>query len=140
MKDKKEEEKMNILLFWQFPQIILGNILRCVYKCSAYRKIEKPSVVVYSSKTMPSGISCGTIVILKETMLFDIDINHEIGHSIQSKYLGVFYLFIVGLPSFVMNLMSIYSAYFGSGKFYNNYYKRWPESWADKLGGVKRNE
>jgi hypothetical protein len=47
--------------------------------------------------------------------------------------LGPLYLFIVGIPSVTMNMLT-------KAKILKreNYYKRWPETWADKLGKVKR--
>jgi hypothetical protein len=66
-------------------------------------------------------------------------VRHELGHSLQSRYLGPLYLFVVGIPSIYGNLVN-------RGKHRNWtasekalwYYNRFPENWADKLGGVKR--
>lgn len=61
-------------------------------------------------------------------------LKHEYGHTIQSAILGPAYLLVVGLPSFLW-------ATFGDEyrkKNNKSYYEFYTESWADKLGGVKR--
>lgn len=60
-------------------------------------------------------------------------IAHEYGHCRQSEYLGWLYLLIVGIPSLTFNLISRKSM-----KWSLNYYNRYPENWADKLGNVDR--
>ena len=56
---------------------------------------------------------------------------HETGHSIQSKYLGWLYLPLVGLPSVILYWYK--TAFNKSAEWYHGKY---PEHWADKLGGV----
>lgn len=58
---------------------------------------------------------------------------HEYGHAIQSRYLGPLYLLIVGIPSLVGNILTQWKVLRRE-----DYYKRFPEDWADKLGGVDR--
>ena len=54
----------------------------------------------------------------------------------QSKYLGVFYLLVVGIPSVIHAWMSG-----GWHKCdHGNYYHFWTERWADKLSGITRDE
>ncbi|RPJ76014.1 MAG: hypothetical protein EHM20_08080 [Alphaproteobacteria bacterium] len=56
-------------------------------------------------------------------------IKHEYGHSLQSVYLGWFYLIIVGIPSLVRSL--VWKIF----KLKNiSYYEGYPEKWADYLG------
>lgn len=59
---------------------------------------------------------------------------HEYGHSIQSLILGVFYLFVIGIPSFCW-------AAFGSKyrtKHNKTYYEFYTESWANKIAGLNK--
>ena len=86
-----------------------------------------------------SGVSLGKFIILASEDL--ITIQHEYGHSIQSKYLGLLYLPIVGIYSAVFcNLW--YRTFHRLWTYYDRvywYYKiRWTERWADTLGGVDR--
>lgn len=58
-------------------------------------------------------------------------IKHEYGHTRQSKYLGPFYLLVIGLPSLL---------WASCGKEYRqkhnkSYYSFYTERWANKLGG-----
>lgn len=115
---------------WQFPQNLIGLIVArfCKVKfCSHY----KDAIVCYWN--LKSGLSLGKYIFVhikadKRT------IKHEYGHTIQSKYLGWFYLLVIGLPSLV---------WAGCGKAYRkkhnvSYYDFYTEKWADKLGGVVR--
>ncbi len=86
-------------------------------------------------------MSLGRYVILGSKYTSD-DVNHEIGHTFQSRYLGPLYLIIIGLPSILGN---IYDRCFHTEKrgwSWNRsakwYYNLPWEKWADKLGGVKR--
>ena len=69
----------------------------------------------------------------KETEWQQNYIKHEYGHSVQSAYLGPFYLFVIGIPSL------IWAGCFDSWREKHNksYYWFYTESWADKLGGAK---
>ena len=54
-----------------------------------------------------TGISLGRYVLLNmNSYQLEKTIKHELGHSKQSKYLGWFYLLVVGLPSITMNIMT----------------------------------
>jgi hypothetical protein len=59
---------------------------------------------------------------------------HEWGHTLQGFLLGPLYLIIIGLPSL------IWAGLFRKYREENNisYYSFYTESWADALGGVKR--
>ncbi len=61
------------------------------------------------------------------------NIEHEYGHSIQSLFFGPLYLVIIGLPSI---LKVIYGSIFFAirKRKWQNYYKGYPEKWADELG------
>lgn len=117
----------NILSYlWQLPQNLLGWLLRFIYKGEDAH--YKTSIVRYSNK-IPGGISLGKYIIVYGNAS-EKTIRHEYGHSIQSKYLGPFYLFIIGVPSILHAWLC---------KCQNHsYYDFWCEKWADKLGKVKR--
>jgi hypothetical protein len=119
-------------VIWQLPQVWLGAIILII---NGYDETEiyKDKTIFYSKK-FKSGISLGEVIILNTAYRQSgKTIKHEYGHSRQSMMLGPLYLLVVGLPSLTMNIltrMKVLKA--------DRYYKRWPEIWADKLGGVKR--
>ena len=127
-----------LLFIWQLPQCLLALVLIGKDKLKFRQSIRNRPIY---SGPMNYGISLGQYILMGD---FDFQPGsdpcvsyHEWGHTRQSLYLGWLYLLIVGLPSIVMNMMSSRSLLHGSGKFNANYYNRWPESWADKLGGVR---
>ena len=125
---------MNIALWiWQLPQHILGVVLILLSRA----KHERHYYVV--KKFFNSGISLGKYTILQVDCVHEDTVRHEMGHSIQSKYLGPFYLLFVGLPSIVRNIWDrIGHKKWDYDKRYRWYYSSWPEKQADKLGGVER--
>lgn len=133
---------MKISSIWQFLQNLFALIVLSFYKITkGVIKFEnyrgKKLYIVRPSNTM-TAISLGDYIIMGEDYDDEQTRNHEYGHTIQSLVLGPLYLFTVGILSMTFNLMSRFSDSKGSGKFSSNYYKRWPEKQADKLGGVKR--
>ena len=93
--------------------------------------------VRYYTGKFPGGISLGLFVILKEEMYKknqDNCIEHEFGHTIQSKILGPLYLIIIGIPSILWN------AFYKIDKTrpYKNYFDFYTERWADKLMNIRR--
>jgi hypothetical protein len=126
-------------LTWELPQTLLG-LLVLVFTRGYGRKPDwnlnymVGSYVVFWRKA-PFGVSLGPIIILGRVFegMEEEVVLHEWGHSKQSLILGPLYLIVVGLPSIVMNILSRLWIIDPT-----RYYERWPESWADRLGGVKR--
>lgn len=59
-------------------------------------------------------------------------LSHEYGHTIQSCILGPFYLFVIGIPSFIWAHGRRFNMNRMSGKYrYSDFY---PERWANHLG------
>lgn len=125
-------------VLWQLPQFLLGKLLIWIYSAEKVDTIE--SATVYESADFMSGISLGPIIILKKDGLKNRNtVMHEYGHCIQSLIFGPLYLIIIGLPSIIQNIIGlILYKVFNSVKYAQNYYNRYPENWADKLGNVKR--
>ena len=122
--------KRYILLVWQFPQVILGYFIIRVSEAEYFN--DKGFITIYTTKKR-FGISLGPVIIVSEKFNKNKrTMNHQYGHSIQSEILGPLYLLVVGLPSMIMNVLTRLKVL-----EVKNYYKRWPESWADKLGGIK---
>lgn len=114
--------KRFISYLYQLPQHLIALLLRLIYKGN---DSEYNGCIVRRSVYLRGGISLGKYIIVNQWFK-EIDIKHEYGHSIQSRYLGWLYLIVIGLPSLLW-------AMFYRGK---NYYSFFTEKWADKLGGV----
>ena len=124
-----------LLYLWQLPQNILGNFLVCFFKANLHGQCENDRINGYFTATRFkkrwSGISLGDYIIFsEEKYATETNIKHEQGHQIQSKYLGWFYIILVGAPSFIANLLH--------RKIKFDYYKTPWEASADQLGGVIR--
>lgn len=124
---------INVLLYvWQLPQHILALILLWVFRRRVTSIYRYEHVTVYRLSGTGWGVSLGRYVFL-DVWYSDLSVMHETGHSVQSRYLGPLYLIVVGVPSIAMNILTrigILDA--------NRYYDRWPENWADRLGGINR--
>ena len=131
-------------LAWEGPQTALGLAMLGVE--AARRRIVKLEVedgrlVVESTGT---GISLGYVVFWsrESSRWHDLDLRnraHELGHTKQSRLLGPLYLPVVGLPSISRAAYAlIYREV--TGEQWTGYYDGYPESWADRLGGVARDE
>lgn len=132
---------MHILVFiitflWELPQNILGII---VYLFSRHR-ISKPEIIHHRLFFLTKGfnICLGSFIFWFESIPEPSQKiprikAHEYGHSIQSFIFGPLYLILVGIPSFSRYIYS--SFYYRFKKTgWENYYKGYPENWADKLG------
>ena len=129
--DKTKKTLIAIALYlWQLPQNILGFIIRQFYRLDTTKEYRGKTIRI--CKGFPGGISLGNTIIVDKypnTKGTWDDVRHEYGHTIQSKYLGWFYLFVIGIPSALWSL--IHKPSMGS------YYVFYTEKWADKLGEVK---
>ena len=119
-----------LLYLWQLPQEIIGFFLVLILK----GKQTKYGIIgIYTVPNLfHSGISLGDYIIFDSRIeISETDVLHEYGHQLQSRMLGPLYLLIVGIPSLIRNIYSRIKK-----KDNKWYYSRFPENWADKLGGV----
>ncbi|MFV2015835.1 MAG: hypothetical protein ACC656_10425 [Candidatus Heimdallarchaeota archaeon] len=116
---------------WELPQTLLGWIVMRVYEVRRIKDYQDVKMVLLQNALI--GISLGRYIIFHYQANNNTK-KHEYGHTKQSKYLGPLYLIVVGLPSIILNILSRIIG----GKFAKNYYNRFPENWADKLGRVTR--
>lgn len=119
---------------WEFPQCILGFILIHLYDVE-YKETFK-GIPIYAGK-FPGGISLGLFILMSE---FSWKHNrnfikeHEWGHTRQSIRWGWFYLPVPGLCSVAWVELRKLSARLRK----KSYYSVWPESEADKFGGINK--
>ncbi len=129
---------------WEAPQSVLG---LAMLGAEAARKrivgieLEDGRLVVESVGT---GISLGHVVFWcrESNRWHDLDLRnraHELGHTKQSRMLGWLYLPVIGLPSISRAAYALLY-YEVTGRPWTRYYEGYPEKWADRLGGVCRDE
>lgn len=120
-----------LLYLWCLPQNLLGLALRLFYKGndSIYE-----DAIVRRSTNMLGGISLGKYIIISQWAK-KATVMHEYGHCRQSRYLGWFYLLVIGIPSLIW--AGLYGWVIDAKK--HSYYDFYTEKNANKLGGVKRN-
>ena len=128
--------KAFLLYIWQLPQHLLGCFLVKVYKLT---EVILRNEHVWVRKELGFGVSLGKYILLPVGSS-RMTVMHERGHSLQSLYLGPLYLFTVGIASAVFcNLWDqVFHRKWSPDEREKWYYARWPENWADRLGGVDR--
>ena len=127
---------------WAAPQSTLG-VLMLGAEAARDRivnvEVERGRLVVESRGT---GISLGYVVFWSQqtSRWHELDHrnrSHELGHAEQSRMLGWLYLPVVGVPSISGAAYAFLYREF-TGRRWTGYYDRYPERWADELGGVVR--
>jgi len=129
-----------LLFIWEFPQNLLGLLVYAIMKTRkkiSYTEKENHHLFIETPNT---GVSLGWFVFWtpasnRFSYLKNDCRMHEYGHSRQSIMLGPLFLLVVGIPSVSRVL---YSKWYRKkhGQPWNNYFKAFPENWADRLGGV----
>lgn len=118
---------------WEFPQNALGFLVSKLFKAKYIAEYGEANV--YQWKFKYGSMSLGKYIFMHDPADLET-IMHEYGHTRQSKHLGLLYLLVIGLPSFIW-------AWCCGGyrkKKGKTYYWFYTEAWADKLGGVERNK
>lgn len=127
--------KKFLLWVWQLPQNLIGFI----YSRLAQEIYIYENICVYFAPCFRAGVTLGEYIILDPIYKnafpeqLDMTIKHEYGHVKQSRILGWFYLFIVGIPSVIRNILNRINPVKFNLKWY---YSGFPEKQAEKLGGV----
>lgn len=131
---------------WEIIQTTVGAIWFVIVRLTdsrAHTYVEGPCFVTGSSKY--SGVSLGAFIFHADQSLYAkynypnptieviLTTLHEYGHSRQSLYLGPLYFIVIGIPSLFFNILTRLKIL-----PHNTYYTRFPENWADQLGGVRR--
>lgn len=129
---------------WELPQHILAIILIMIFgRISSVQDKDYPGVHFVTLKRGNFAISLGRYILIDHNWWHgdsrDIRLKgHEYGHTRQSLYFGPLYLIIIGIPSFTQNILGDILHKLGYPKYRGNYYSRFPEDWADRLGNVRR--
>lgn len=121
-----------VLIVWQFPQFLLGLLVRLLTGAKRDDKATSLYGVRVFRWGFNSGVSLSGYYIMVAREASQATVLHEKGHALQSLYLGPLYLLVVGIPSIIW--ASVHRVF----KLKQSYYWFYTEAWADKLGGVKR--
>ena len=125
------------ILFWIWsqPQTAIGYLVQFfVVMFNKVTIIDYNYVrAIYFGRNW-GGISLGKFIFMCNEMMFDDKYTiHELGHSIQSLYLGPLYLLVIGIPSLLRAFYVVIRP--KSAATYHNFYT---ETWADALGGKNK--
>lgn len=128
---------LNVVFWiWELPQNLIGFLMRVFLGSMITSSLKyKNAKVFYMS--MPHGaVSLGRYIFMFGDYWKgdQATIQHEYGHTIQSRILGPLYLLVIGLPSI------IWAGLFDDWRRKHNksYYWFYPEAWANKLGGLDK--
>lgn len=114
---------------WQLPQNFLGAVVKSF---TGAKHICNYNEAKLHSWKLKGGLSLGKYIFIPKGVGVNY-IKHEYGHTLQSKYLGWFYLIVIGLPSIIW--AGCFEGYRKKHKV--SYYAFYTEKWANKLGGVE---
>lgn len=122
---------------WELLQNLVGKIVLLVSRAKLLMTYKDAKIYTWKRN---DGVSLGEniFVYIKDynpnNKLHVNFVNHEYGHTLQSKKLGPLYLFVIGIPSLIW--AGCFKKYRKKNKV--SYYDFYTEKWADKLGGVDR--
>lgn len=120
-----------ILVLWQILQNIAGLIYLPFAGVSFKEKIG--DVLVFETESKNGSVSLGNLVFIsKHTRNYEKTLKHELGHTIQSKYLGPLYLLVIGIPSILWVMARMMSRTLRK----KDYYSFYTEKWANELVGL----
>jgi len=121
-----------LLFLWELPQLFLGFFMYALLRKKITYRQSYRDASVFAVKGFPGGISLSWLIFINENEAGDVQVvRHEYGHSIQSFMLGWLYLIIVGLPSIIRA-----SKWNRLKLDIKDYYRGFPENWANALGGA----
>lgn len=141
----KDLLKEIVLFLWQLPQNVLGAFIVLLTRAEkVFTFATGKRKWFYVTDVAVFGISLGHFIIFGvkgNEYPYKNDILHEIGHQKQSRILGPLYLIVIGIPSFVYNRWDalMHRRWAWNRRLLWYYGHPW-EAWADKLGGVEKQE
>ena len=124
-----------LLWLWQFPQNIIGFVMSLIWRETVTRDVEMKDGIEKDVRFYMypyNSVSLGNYRFIRHNS-GDLTYRHEMGHSIDSRRWGIFYLLVIGLPSAIRNL--IWRTPYGKT---HDYYAGWPENSADRNAGIER--
>lgn len=114
---------------WGLPQNLLGLLLFLLGLVRGRYAGKYNRAFITKTKKI-HGLSLGVFIFVSDES-DAVLLRHEYGHTLQSLYLGVFYLLIIGLPSLIW--AGLFNGY--RKKHNVDYYSFYTERWANHLSG-----
>ncbi|WP_163273817.1 RHS repeat-associated core domain-containing protein [Dysgonomonas sp. 511] len=127
---------------WEFPQSLVGNVWSSARNVAGYvdhvKYYEGATFIIHENSNKYNGVTLGSYINMNIRNVYNKDkfepewnggkftpaadnmMMHEYGHYLQSQMIGLFYLPVIGLPSFLNNIGLI-----GPGDESNFYTERW---------------
>jgi hypothetical protein len=131
------------LLLWELPQNVLGAATLAAHAVrGSVRRVTFRQERVVVQIAGDGAVSLGLFVFHTEVDSRFVPVGpenlaHELGHSVQSRWLGPLYLPLVGVPS-VLRVGYAMFYQVRHHRRWGGYYDGYPERWADELGHVDR--
>lgn len=123
--------KKYLYYMWQFMQNLIG--VGYLLVSQATHKENVGDVHIYETNSTNGSISLGNFVFIsKYTSNYDKTLTHELGHTLQSKVLGPFYLFVIGIPSILWASLRMICKPLRKIDYYWFYTEAWANKWADE--------
>jgi hypothetical protein len=125
-----------LLYIWQLPQNIAALVIIAVTRGKREEVFRGINLYCWN---IQAGISLGNYIFLPKSWLGSVSTKaHEWGHTRQSRMFGPLYLIAIGIPSFFGNAVwdTLFHKNWSPIKAEQWYMSRYPEKWANELGGV----
>ena len=117
-----------LFYLWELPQNLLGLALTKALGPGVTEPYKDARIL--RTEKMRGGISLGRYIIVNARQSSPFLDLHEWGHTRQSRLLGPFYLFAVGIPSL------LWAVWWRPGRK-RGYFSFYTERWADRLAGLR---
>jgi hypothetical protein len=133
---------MPLLMLWELLQTVLGLVVFAAMVAGGRARNRATLGGRLVVRTASVGVSLGFLVFWFPAseegcvpLAEDPILRHELGHAVQSAWLGPLYLLAVGVPSFAR---AVYATMYAARhrRPWAGYYRGYPENWANRLGGV----
>jgi hypothetical protein len=138
---RKGKLRRAFAILWEGPQNALGaaNFAVQLLRRNVDR-VDRERGRLFVELRGAGGVSLGWFVFWSRVDSRFVRLNprnkdHEYGHALQSRMLGPFYLPVVGVPS-TLRVMYAVAQWVVTRRPWDGYYDGFPESWADRLGGI----
>lgn len=118
---------------WGIIMTLIGYAARLVLKWKGIKGTQIGFAKAYKVGTGWGGISLGTTIIVAHDCCDTETVAHELGHGIQNAIFGVFFPFVVAIPSLIRSRYYVHLMNKGIEPK-RDYYSIWFESQATELG------
>jgi hypothetical protein len=131
-----------VAALWELPQNTLGAATLALHAARGSARQVRWDRGCLLTEVDLGAVSLGRFVFHSEVdspyvPVGPENVDHEVGHALQSRRLGPLYLLVIGVPS-VARVAYAVGYHRVHGRRWSRYYDGFPEKQADALGGVDR--